>query len=91
VDAGFKSSSLAQDDQGPFYSPSYENVALETYPLSRLVYFNINRPPGRPLAPGLAEFLRFILSKEGQQAVLDEAIFLPLRAKVASQARTQVE
>jgi hypothetical protein len=42
-------------------------------------------------APGLPEFLRFISNKEGQQAVLDEAIFLPLRAKVASQARTQVE
>jgi phosphate transport system substrate-binding protein len=91
VDAGVKSLSVAQNDQGPFYSPSHENVALGTYPLSRLIYFNVNRPPGKPLPPALAEFLRFILSKEGQQAVLDEAIFLPLRADVAAQARTRIE
>ena len=90
VDAGVKSLSVAQNDQGPFYSPSYENVALETYPLTRLIYFNFNRPPGEPLPAALEAFLRFILSKEGQQVVLDEAIFLPLRADVAAQARRRL-
>ena len=91
VDAGVKSLAVAQSENGPFYAPSYENVALAAYPLSRLIYFNVNRAPGRPLDPALATFLHFILSKEGQQAVLDEAIYLPLRAAQAAQARALID
>jgi phosphate transport system substrate-binding protein len=89
VDAGVKSLAVAQNDL--YYSPSYENVALATYPLSRLIYFNINRAPGKPLDPALAAYLRFILSKEGQQAVLDQAIYLPLRAGQAARARAMID
>jgi phosphate transport system substrate-binding protein len=60
-------------------SPTYTNVALGKYPLSRLAYGNVNRRPGRPLPPAVAEFLRFILSREGQLDVRKEGIFLPLR------------
>jgi len=91
VDAGVKSLAVAQGDDDPFYAPSYENVARATYPLSRLIYFNVNRSPARPLDPALAEFLHFILSKEGQQTVLDEAIYLPLRAGQAAQARALID
>ncbi|HXN41178.1 MAG TPA: substrate-binding domain-containing protein, partial [Myxococcaceae bacterium] len=61
-------------------APTYENVALATYPLSRLIYFNVNKAPGKPLNPAIEEFLRFVLSREGQQIVLDHASYLPLRA-----------
>jgi phosphate transport system substrate-binding protein len=61
-------------------APTYENVALATYPLSRLIYFNANKAPGKPLDPALDEFLRFILSREGQQVVLEHASYIPLRA-----------
>jgi phosphate transport system substrate-binding protein len=60
-------------------SPTYTNVALAKYPLSRLVYGNVNRRPGKPLPPLVQEFLRFIVSREGQRDVRKEAIFLPLR------------
>jgi phosphate transport system substrate-binding protein len=61
-------------------APTYENVALATYPLSRLVFFNVNKAPGKGLPPALDELLRFILSREGQQVVLEQAIYLPVRA-----------
>jgi phosphate transport system substrate-binding protein len=67
-------------------APTYENVALATYPLSRLIYFNVNKAPGKPLPPVLDEFLRFVLSREGQQVVLDHASYLPLRAPQALQS-----
>jgi phosphate transport system substrate-binding protein len=60
-------------------SPTYTNVALAKYRLSRLVYGNVNRRPGTALPPPLQEFLRFILSREGQQDVRREGIYLPLR------------
>jgi phosphate transport system substrate-binding protein len=68
-------------------APIYENVALATYPLSRLIFFNVNKPPGKPLSPALDELLRFALSREGQQIVLDHAIYIPLRANQAQDSR----
>jgi len=70
-------------------APTYENVALATYPLSRLIYFNVNKAPGRQLPPALDEFLRFILSREGQQVVLDQASYNPLRATQAQSSRAR--
>jgi len=70
-------------------APTYENVALAMYPLSRLIYFNVNKAPGKPLPFALDEFLRFILSREGQQVVLDQASYLPLRATQAQSSSAQ--
>jgi len=78
---------VAPGPDGPFYPPSYEEVARARYALSRLVYCNVNRRPGQPLNPALAEFIRFILSREGQQVVLDQAAFLPLRSEQAAHSR----
>jgi phosphate transport system substrate-binding protein len=80
IDAGVKVLPVAQTADAPPQAPTYENVALGTYPLSRLTYFNTNKAPGKPLDPALEEFLNFILSREGQQVVLDQAIYMPLRA-----------
>lgn len=91
IDAPVKMLALGENDAGPFYSPSYETVARATYPLSRLIYFNVNKTPGKPLNPAVAEFLRFILSREGQQIVRDQAVYLPLRASQAEHARALVE
>lgn len=60
-------------------SPTYTNVALARYPLSRLIYANVNRRPGRGLPKVEQEFLRLILSRQGQRDVRREGIYLPLR------------
>lgn len=60
-------------------SPTYTNVALAKYPLSRLVYGNVNRRPGTALPPLVQEFLRYIVSGEGQLDVRRQGIYLPLR------------
>lgn len=76
---------------GPAVPPDYEAVARADYPLSRLVFFNANRGPGRPLPPALAEFARFLLSREGQQVILEQGVFLPLRATQASASLGQLQ
>jgi phosphate transport system substrate-binding protein len=87
VDAGVKLIALAPERSRPAYPPTYENVARAVYPLSRLIYLNINKTPGKPLDPALDEFLRFILSRQGQQAILQQKIFVPLRAQQAASSR----
>ncbi len=56
--AGFKSDH--------FVEPTLENIQKATYPLTRFLYIYINKAPGKDLDPAVKEFLRFVLSKEGQ-------------------------
>ena len=87
VDAPVKVVALGRGGQA--VSPTYTNVALDRYPLSRLVYANVNLPPERALHPAVQEFLRLILSRQGQQDVRSEGVFVPLRAfQVRAAART---
>jgi phosphate transport system substrate-binding protein len=67
--------------------PSYENVARATYPLSRVFYLVLAHKPGEALSPPLDALVRFLLSRDGQQAVLAHGVFLPLRATQADAAR----
>jgi phosphate transport system substrate-binding protein len=71
---------LAGDALGPYYEPSYENVARATYPLSRVVHIVVAKKPGAALDPALDAFVHFLLSKEGQRVVRDQGVLLPLRA-----------
>ena len=85
VDSAVKVIQVGTEDGSAYVAPTYEAVASAEYPLSRLIYLNTNWPPGQPLDPALREFLRFILSSDGQAVVARHAIFLPLRAaQVAS-------
>lgn len=91
VDAAVKMVAVSPGQAGPYYSATYENVARAIYPLTRLIYFNTNKARDKPLNPALQEFLRFILSREGQQVILDQGIFIPLRADQASGFRSLLE
>ncbi len=53
-----------------------------TYPLSRFLQVSVNYKPNSKLSPLNAEFMKFVLSKQGQADVI-KAGFLPLPARVA--------
>ena len=54
-----------------------DDVSSDSYPLARTLYFYIDSEPGRPLPPGLLDFLRFALSSDAQLAV-ETAGYLPM-------------
>jgi len=54
--------------------PTQEMVTSSRYPMPRLFYAYVNRAPGKPLDPEVNEFLHFILSREGQNAVADTGL-----------------
>ena len=65
-----------------------ETVMSREYPLSRAAIACYNRQPGAAPDPLVGEFLRFVLSPDGQRAVADEQGYLPLTtALAAEQAR----
>jgi phosphate transport system substrate-binding protein len=56
-------------------SYSLRDVASGRYPLERYLYIYVNRRPGEPLSPLMKEFLRFVLSREGQSLVARDGYF----------------
>ena len=76
--AGVKALAIAANDGEPAIMPSAQSCYERTYPLVNAVYLYLNRPPGNPLDARLLEFLKFVLSREGQQTVVDDGMFIPL-------------
>lgn len=65
-------------DGGPYVKRTLETVHDRTFPLYGRYFFYFNREPGKPVDPKVDEWLRFILSQEGQDCVQREGRYLPL-------------
>ena len=74
---------LAENDNGPFIELNMENVRARIYPLYGQEFWYIRRESGRPIDPKVKEYLRYVLSREGQDAVQRDAHFLPLTGEAA--------
>jgi phosphate transport system substrate-binding protein len=56
-----------------------------TYPLARVLYVYVNKRPNQPLPPLEREFIKLVLSKQGQEVVIKDG-FVPLPAAMAAKA-----
>ncbi len=72
---------LAKRAGGEYIEATLANAASGKYPLSRFLYVYINKHPNRPLAPMEREFVKLILSKQGQEIVIKDG-YVPLPASV---------
>jgi phosphate transport system substrate-binding protein len=66
------------------YEADLENVYSGDYPLARFLLLYVNKKPGEKLDPLRGEFLRFVLSKEGQEGVIKDG-YLPIPASIANE------
>ncbi len=73
---------LAKDSKSKVVEASPENAYRGEYALSRFLLLYVNHKPGTELDPLRREFLRYVLSKEGQMDVVREGYF-PLTNKLA--------
>ena len=78
---------IAASADAPYIAPTRENTVNRTYPLIRDIPIYINRAPGRPIDPKVREFLSYIFSREGQEAVSHEGDYLPLTVDLVKQQR----
>jgi phosphate transport system substrate-binding protein len=88
--SGVKVVSLAEKEGGAVSSGSYEDVVNGTYPLARYLYLYVNKAPGKPLDPLVREFVKMVLSKQGQEVVVKDG-YLPLTSEIVSQERRKLE
>ena len=88
---GVKALALAREAGGPMIYPTTATTFSRAYPLANAVYIYLNCPPGQPLAPRLKSFLTYVLSREGQQAVVSDGMYTPLDAAAAAGERKKLE
>ncbi|MGQ4810207.1 Phosphate-binding protein PstS [Candidatus Entotheonellaceae bacterium PAL068K] len=76
---------LALGDRSTLYAPSLDNSLAGDYPLARFLYIYVNQQPNESLDKLTLEFVKFILSREGQEVVIKDGYY-PLPAVVATEA-----
>ncbi|SEO69624.1 PstS family phosphate ABC transporter substrate-binding protein [Aquisalimonas asiatica] len=77
------------DDPDNLYEPNAENAISGDYPLARFLYVYVNKDPNEDLPPIEREFLRLVLSEEGQDVVRRDG-FIPMPESAASREREQL-
>ena len=87
---GYKTSStravpLSKKDGGEIEEANEVNALNGKYPLARFLFVYVNKAPNKPLAPLEAEFIKLVLSQQGQQVVVKDG-YIPLPAKVVAKA-----
>ena len=82
---------IAAKAGGPYVELNLDNVRNRSYPLADEVYFYFDRVPGKPIDPKVKEFVRYVLSREGQDAVQRDAKYLPLTSEIVKAQLRKLE
>ncbi len=88
--SGVRAVPLARAEGQPAVAASPANAANGSYPLARFLHVYVNKAPGKPLDRLTSEYLRFMLSAQGQKVVI-KAGFDPLDAATAARQLAKLE
>ncbi|MBE2202925.1 MAG: phosphate ABC transporter substrate-binding protein PstS family protein [Chthoniobacterales bacterium] len=69
-------------EDGQFVEPDYEHCLSGDYPLARFLYVYVNKKPEAPMDKLTLEFLKYLLSKSGQEVVVKDGYFPLPKVKV---------
>ncbi|WP_372879515.1 PstS family phosphate ABC transporter substrate-binding protein [Spongiibacter marinus] len=81
---------LSKSEKGSFVDATPENAINGSYPLSRFLYVYMNKAPNKPFTPLEREFVKLVLSKQGQEIVAKDG-YIPLPASVVEKIRKKLE
>ena len=88
--AGVRAVPLAEKAGGKCVEAEADNAYNGSYPLARFLYVYINKAPGKTLDPLTREFVKLIVSKDGQEAVVKDGYF-PIPASIAKEELNKVQ
>jgi phosphate transport system substrate-binding protein len=78
--ADVRSVPLKADDAGDCFDALGEHAVSGDYPIARFLYIYVNKNPNEKLDPLRGEFIRFVYSKQGQEAVVRDGYFPVLKS-----------
>jgi phosphate transport system substrate-binding protein len=91
-DPGVKVVGLAAEPGGAYSSGGAADAFADGYPFGRYLYVYVRREPNKPLDPFVREYLRLVLSRDGQQIIAAQSNgYLPLSAKDAALETAKLE
>lgn len=90
ITSGVKAVPLAKKDGQPFVTAEASHALDGSYPLARVLYVYVNKHPNRPLDTMQLEFLKMVLSRQGQEAVERDG-YIPLPSTMASKALAELQ
>lgn len=70
---------------GPYIPYTMDTVHDHSYPLYDEIYMYVDQKKGGGIDPKVEEFLRFVVSREGQAEVMRDGKYLPLTAAIATE------
>jgi phosphate transport system substrate-binding protein len=88
--SGVRAVPLSPAEGQPAVAASSENAANGSYPLARFLHIYVNKAPNQQLDRLTEEYLRFILSAQGQRVVI-KAGFDPLDARTAAEQLAKLD
>jgi phosphate transport system substrate-binding protein len=88
--AGVRAVPLAEKEGAKCYEADPDNAYAGTYPLARFLYVYINKAPGKALEPATREFVKLMVSKEGQEVVIKDGYF-PVPASIANEELNKIQ
>ncbi len=88
--SGVKAVAIAKKAGGAYIAATPENALTGEYPLARFLYVYVNKKPNQPLAPLEREFIKMVLSKQGQEIVIKDG-YIPLPASVVAKKLAEIE
>lgn len=81
ITPGVRPLAIAEKAGKPFIAANMESAYNGKYPLARFLLLYVNKSPSQPLDPLRREFLRFVLSSQGQDSAKKEG-YIPLTPKM---------
>lgn len=78
------------EKEGAYFEANPENCMSGEYPLARFLYVYVNKDPNKPIDKLTGEFLKFIVSKAGQEVVAKDGYF-PLPQVIAAEEVTKLK
>ncbi|SDH69613.1 phosphate ABC transporter substrate-binding protein, PhoT family [Pseudomonas benzenivorans] len=90
---GYKTSSVRavplSKKGGEAFEANEANALAGKFPLARFFYVYVNKAPNKPLSPLDTEFLKLVLSKQGQEVVVKDG-YIPLPNKVVEKTMKEL-
>src|SRR5438309_4779503 len=88
--AGVRPVPMAEKEGDKCYEADQDNAYAGSYPLSRFLYVYVNRAPSKPLDPLTREFMKLVLSKDGQEVVIKDGYF-PISASISKEELSKIQ
>ncbi|MDM8348572.1 phosphate ABC transporter substrate-binding protein PstS family protein [Pseudomonas sp. sp1636] len=90
---GYKTSSVRavplSKKGGEAFEANEVNALAGKFPLARFFYVYVNKAPNKALSPLDAEFVKLVLSKQGQEVVVKDG-YIPLPSKVVEKTMKEL-